>query len=128
MSEETTEQLAAWAVALRSKTIDNLWAICPNTTKPTPVQYIYALARLFPCLENKMPLRTPADFNPEELYESMGGWSHDEQLCVLFVLNVWNPDYAKSKGWDFNLFGFVYAADRNNRAVVQNWLQDPYWP
>lgn len=96
--------------------------------KMTPGEYILALARSFPCLRHKLVGWKPEKFDADVLYKCSGPWSSGEKLCVLFVLNVWNPGYAKSQGWTFNLFDFVGTADIGNRAALQAWIDRPHWP
>lgn len=46
----------------------------------------------------------------------------------LWILNVWNPSYAKSKGWEFNLFQALNGLDDNNRRAIAWFLRNPIWP
>lgn len=94
----------------------------------TPSQYIFALINEFPCLVSKMRGWRDAEFDPDKFYAFTRGWSHGEKLCALFVLNVWNPGYAKQKKWKFDLFDFIGTVDAGNVAPVLEWMQNPYWP
>jgi hypothetical protein len=93
-----------------------------------PREYILALARTFPCLRKKLHGMQPRHFDADKLYEASGPWSHGEQLCVLFILNVWNHSDARSKGYSFDLFEFMGIADAANRQPVLDWIQTPHWP
>lgn len=88
--------------------------------------YIIALAASFPCLEDKVAGMT--SFDADEWMERSGPWSSGEKRCALFIVNVWNPGYAKSQGWDFNLFDFAGGVDIDNRAALLAWMIDPVWP
>ena len=69
--------------------------------KPTPTEYILALARSFPCLEPKLKWWHPMSFDADDFYDMTRGWSTSEQHAVAFVLTVWNPGYARDKAMDF---------------------------
>ena len=94
----------------------------------TATQTILALARTFPCLEVKLRHYNPEQFDADEFHAMIGPWSSGERLCALFILNVWNPGYAKSQRWTFNLFDFVGTADPDNRQALLDWIQTPIWP
>ena len=90
---------------------------------------IVELIKSFPCLRIKVGSDwRPYEFEPDLFYENADCWSGGERLCVLFVLNVWNPGYAKHKGWTFNLFDFIGTADPGNRAALLKWCENPIWP
>jgi len=92
-------------------------------------KFIWELIFSFPCLRIKFGGRPwRHEFDPDKLYEAAGLWSHGEWMCVLFVLNVWNPGYAKQKGWTFDLFEFLGVADQGNRAALLKWANKPVWP
>lgn len=92
--------------------------------------YILALARSFPCLRHKIDRLFPEGrkFDVDVLMEAARPWSTGEKLCALFVANVWNPGYADSKEWRFDLFDFIGTADSGNRAAFQAWCVAPVWP
>lgn len=89
---------------------------------------ILRIARSFPCLEKKLQNWHPTEFDPDQFYARMDGASHVEGLCALFVLAVWNPADARTKGWEFDLFDFAGAADPGNRRALMEWLANPDWP
>lgn len=92
-------------------------------------EIIWRLILSFPCLRLKFTGGPwPGPFDAEKLYGLSARWSTGERLCVLFVLNVWNPSYAKHKRWDFNLFDFVGTADDGNKEALLNWISKPEWP
>lgn len=97
-------------------------------TPVTPIEYIWSLAYSFPCLRSKLPAKRPDTFDPDAFYGRMCGWSHGEFRCGLFVLNVWNPYAARSKGWTFDLMDFVGSASARNLEPVTNWILNPYFP
>jgi hypothetical protein len=93
-----------------------------------PTEYIMQLIYEFPCLVKKVQPWIPMEFDPDKFHSMLTGSSHGERLCGLFVLNVWNPGYATSKEWHFDLIEFAGTADYENRAVVMKWLAAPVWP
>jgi hypothetical protein len=98
--------------------------------RPTPNEYIFALIRSFPCLAIKVRpwLARTTRFDADEFHSLFDCASTGEIHCALFVLNVWNPGYAESKGWIFELFAFLGCADDGNRRALLNWIARPYWP
>lgn len=46
----------------------------------------------------------------------------------LFILNVWNPGYAKSKGWTFDLFAALRGLDDNNSRAIAWFCKTSVWP
>jgi hypothetical protein len=93
-----------------------------------PTDYILRLARSFPCLRSKIMDYRPAKFDPDAFHALMDAWSHGERLCGLFVLNVWNPVAAKSKGWQFDLMDFVGIVDAGNSLALEAWIRNPIFP
>jgi hypothetical protein len=100
----------------------------PIHARNKPAKTILALIRTFPCLEKKLRDWKPTDFDPDKLWPMMDGWSHGEILCGIFILNVWNPGYAKQKGWEFDVFDFTGVADDENRQAFTRWVHNPVWP
>jgi hypothetical protein len=94
----------------------------------TPSEKILNLIRSFPCLERKLRDWHPKTFQPEPFYAMASGWSHGEQLCANFLLNVWNPGEAKEKGWTLDFIDFAGIADPDSRDALMRWLKDPCWP
>ncbi len=94
----------------------------------TPTETILTLIRSFPCLDRKLKNWNPKTFEPEQFYAMTSGWSHGEQLCADFVLNVWNPGEARTKGWTFDLMEFAGIADPDSRDALLRWLIYPRWP
>jgi len=47
---------------------------------------------------------------------------------AVWLLNVWNPSYAKSKKWNFDLFAALANLDSGNRQAICDWLKNPIWP
>lgn len=102
----------------------------------TPTEFILGLISQFPCLESKIRTEACLDrssqdgggFDPDRFMRQLAGASDGERLCALFVVNVWNPPYAKSKKWNFDLFNFIGTADVRNKQPVLKWMANPYWP
>lgn len=46
----------------------------------------------------------------------------------LFILNVWSPGYAKSKGWTFDLFQALRGLDDNNSRAIAWFVKQQVWP
>ena len=65
-----------------------------------------------------------ADRYAKTLYECSDYTTH----MRLWILNVWNSGYAKSKGWHFDLFKALNGLDDNNRRAIAWFLQNPIWP
>ena len=103
-----------------------------------PTDYIFTLINSFPCLRSKVkhlnvtephPLRPEEyTFDADRFHRSMAGWSSGERLCGLFILNVWNPGYARNCGWTFDVIEFMSVASQSNLEPVINWMLNPYWP
>jgi hypothetical protein len=67
-------------------------------------------------------------FDADRFAKKLGVCSTGEEQMVRWILNVWNPGYAKSKGWHFDLFKALDSLDQNNREAICWWLQNPIWP
>lgn len=91
-----------------------------------PRAYIVALANSFPCLAGR--LADPNQFDVDKWMDGAGPWSHGEKLAATFIANVWNPGYAASQDWRFDLFEACGTWDTGNRRVFLNWAADPIWP
>jgi hypothetical protein len=72
--------------------------------------------------------RVQLTFDPDRFAGQLGVCSSGTRHMILFILNVWNPGYAKSKGWDFNLFDALNSLDEGNRQAIAWWLHRPLWP
>jgi hypothetical protein len=86
------------------------------------------LARSFPCLERKLRWWKTAHFDADDLYEMTGGWSTSEYHAAWFVLTVWNPGYAKNRGWIFDVVDAASSLDLVNRVPILKWIERPYYP
>ncbi len=98
------------------------------TTTHTPTHKILALIHSIPCLHEKLHDYYPDRFDADAFHRLTGPWSSGEKLCAIFVLNVWNPNGANSKGWHFNLFDFIGTADWDNKQAIIEWMLNPIWP
>lgn len=99
-----------------------------NNITPTSTEKIFKLINHFPCLRSKVENWQVKKFDPDLFLEIMTGASHGEHLCALFIVNVWNPAYAKKKGWDFDLMEFVGTCDLVSRTCLVEWVLNPVWP
>ena len=95
---------------------------------PSPTEYILALARSFPCLKPKLRWWNPANFDAEDFHEMIGGWASSERQAAHFILTVWNPGYARDRGWTFDVVDAVSSLDPVNRAPIIDWMVQPYYP
>lgn len=95
-----------------------------------PSTYIVELAKSFPCLEGKLTLYgiAPNNWDVDRWVEMAGPWSHCERCAALFVANVWNWSYAKSKKWRFDSVDAVSVWDAENREAFLLWSANPVWP
>lgn len=67
-------------------------------------------------------------FDPDLFARSLRACSDGERYCRLFILNVWNRNYAASRGWSFDLFRALSTLDYGNREGIAWFLQNPLWP
>ena len=68
-------------------------------------------------------------FDPDKFAKRyLGRCSDGQEHMVRFILNVWNPSYAQSKGWTFDLFKAMNTLDQGNRQAIAWWLEHPLWP
>ena len=67
-------------------------------------------------------------FNPEGFAQSLGVVSSGERHMMLWLLNVWNPTYAKSNGWQFDLFEAMHCLDSSNMSAITQWISSPVFP
>ncbi|HEY4415937.1 MAG TPA: hypothetical protein VGO57_09615 [Verrucomicrobiae bacterium] len=72
--------------------------------------------------------RDHCGFDPDLFHEQIGVWSSGERLGALFLLNVWNPGYARDKGWFFNIMDAAGTFDPDNMGGIIEWLQHPIFP
>ena len=102
----------------------------PAKREPTPDQQILALIRTFPCLSNRSHawLTRTTEFDPEHFHSLFAHACTVEALCARFVLNVWNPHYARAKGWNFDFLTFMIVADPLSLAALLNWMRNPSYP
>ena len=95
---------------------------------PTPTEYIVALIRSFPCLKLKLQRWNTASFDADLFHEMIRGWSSSERHAAYFVLTVWNPGYARDRGWTFDVVDAASSLDPVNRAPLIAWIAQPYYP
>jgi hypothetical protein len=126
----------------------------PQATLGTATKQLLFLATTLPCLARKMNVSIVAvegeqpqllnyhrnvpwleesygllEFNPDKFHRCIGPWSTGEIYCALFLLNVWNPSYARDKRWRFDLFNFVGTCGGGEEVdAVIAWMKNPIWP
>lgn len=104
-------------------------AICKVHQIPGAEFTLCTLAQSIPVLAHKLgPDWMDKDFDPDRFYRGMDCWSTGERLAGLFLINVWNSGYAKSKGYTFNLFDAVGTLDTANLRPIAEWMLAPVWP
>jgi hypothetical protein len=67
-------------------------------------------------------------FDPDLYAETLHQCSDGENYMRLFILNVWNPSYARTKGWTFDLFAATRVLDQNNLEAIGEIIRHPTWP
>jgi hypothetical protein len=67
-------------------------------------------------------------FDAPKFAFDMGVWSDGEQHAALWLLNVWNPGWAKAEGHRFDLFAAVGTLDSFNLNAIAEWMVNPVWP
>ena len=68
-------------------------------------------------------------FDPDKFAAQwLGNCSTYSNHMVLWILNVWNPSYAKSKGWTFDLFAALRGLDDGNTKALTWWMERNIWP
>ncbi len=72
--------------------------------------------------------RDEYSFDPDKFATHLQACSDGQRHMFLWILNVWNENYAKSKGWQFDLFEALNTLDAENRQAIAWWLQNPVWP
>lgn len=68
------------------------------------------------------------EFNPDAYALTLDACSEYTRHMRLWILNVWNSSYAKSKGWHFDLFKAARGLDDNNRRAIAWHLRNPIQP
>jgi hypothetical protein len=96
--------------------------------KQSPTEYILSLARSLPCLEPKLKWWNPTNFDADDFHRMAGAWSTSEHHAVLFILTVWNPGYARDRGWTFDFVDAASSLDPVNRLPITRWFERPYYP
>ena len=86
------------------------------------------LPRPRPWLVPKYEGSTELTFSPDIFAKSLGKCSTGERHMGLWLLNVWNPQYAHTKRWRFDLFDALNTLDQPNRHCIVEWLKYPVWP
>ena len=76
------------------------------------------------------PIRGAAEmtFDPVIFSRVLKVCSDGERHCVLWLLNVWNPSFAKLKGWNYDMFAALPSLDSENRLGIAEWLVNPRFP
>lgn len=67
-------------------------------------------------------------FNADKFASRLHACSDGQRHMILWILNVWNPGYARSQGWHFDFFKALGTLDQGNREAIRWWMQSPVWP
>lgn len=67
-------------------------------------------------------------FDPDAYAKTFHQCSDYTSHMRVWIATIWNPSYAKSKGWHFDLFKALNGLDDNNRRAIAWFLQNPIWP
>ncbi len=71
---------------------------------------------------------TVLTFDPDKFAKTRNQCSDGETFMRLWLLNVWNPNFAAQKGWKFDLFKALNTLDSGNRDCIAEWMMNPVWP
>lgn len=96
--------------------------ISPDTKEHTPLEF-YNVER--PWLVDDHGELT---FDADRYAKTIDACSTYTRHMRLFILNVWNPGYAKSKGWTFDLFAALRGLDDNNSRAIAWFCKTSVWP
>ncbi len=62
--------------------------------------------------------------NVAALEEQLGGMSHGERILAQFYLDIWLRDDRRR----FDLFEAVATLDHDAFSIVQDWIDNPFYP
>ena len=81
-----------------------------------------------PWLVPKYAGSTELTFEPDIYAKTLGCCSDGENWMRLWILNVWNPGAAESKGWHFDFFKALRVLDSRNLAAIAWLCENPILP
>jgi hypothetical protein len=93
-----------------------------------PQTYIFHLGCSFPSLRSRFESMPPGTFDADRLAEELGVLSHGERHAALFLLNVWNPGYARENAWHFDAVEALAVWDEPHRRAFLAWAAHPLFP
>lgn len=67
-------------------------------------------------------------FSPDIYAKTLGRCSDGEHWMRLWILNVWNPSYARTNGWTFDFFKAFRVLDSGNLEAIAWLCQNPVLP
>ena len=124
----------------------------PRFSLSEPTKQLLRLAAAVPVLSHKMRVEVSDDgkslryfgkppwlqahplrqeeltFDAPKFACEIDSWSAGEQHAALWLLNVWNPGWAKTEGHRFDLFAAVGTLDSSNLNAIAGWMVNPVWP
>ena len=119
-------------IAATSHTLAELFAIehDPDSLNGTNQLKLHHQPR--PWLDKHPRQHEPATilytFDPDKFAARLDHCSTGQRHMILWILNVWNPNYARSKGWTFDLFSALDSLDQSNREAIAKWMERPIFP
>lgn len=91
-----------------------------------PKAYIVELAQSFPSIQNLVGT-DPESWDAERLAK-LKGLSTGERHALLFVLNVWNPAWARASKLHFDVVQAFGSWDSRHQHAFLAWAMNPRWP
>ena len=118
-------------IAARSHSLAEMFGVEHIPGDPMPSRGSTALT--FFAVQRPWLDRHPKDsltltFNADKFASRLDACSDGQRHMILWILNVWNPGYARSQGWDFDFFKALGTLDQDNREAIRWWMQIPVWP
>lgn len=117
-------------IAAKSHTLADMFGVeqveVPDSEPPRFKGRLFSIAR--PWLEPHPGNPNEYTFSADKFAERLDACSKGERHMKLFILNVWNPTLASSRGWTFDMFKAMNVLDANNRAAIAWWLAHPIYP
>lgn len=123
----TKETALLFHIAASSHTLAELFGVEDKPLDDLHPLKFYAVARSW--LTPHPVRRTEYTFDADLFAQKLNtGCSDGQRFMILFILNVWNPAYARRQGWQFDLFTALNTLDEQNRVAIAQWMEHPVWP
>ena len=89
-------------------------------------QKIIKIAKMFPTLERHVAHLE--EWDVEAFMDWLPRASKGERHAMLFIAVLWNPTYAASQGWEFNIIRAAGEWDQAHHNAFLAWALKPEWP